>query len=90
MFDGVEVRALRRPVKFFHTDLNQPFLYGPCFLHRVIVMLKQERAFPKCCPKVESIELSRISLYAVALKCLFTGTKGPSPNHEKLHTNVTA
>ena len=42
MFDGVEVRALCRPVKLFHIDLNEPLLYGPCF-----VMLKQERAFPK-------------------------------------------
>ena len=30
VFSGVEVRALCRPVKFFHTDLNKPFLYGPC------------------------------------------------------------
>ena len=27
VFDGVEVRALCRPVKFFHTDLNKPVLY---------------------------------------------------------------
>jgi hypothetical protein len=43
-------------------------------------MLKQERDFPKL---VESTELSRMSLYAVALRFRFTGTKGPSPNHEK-------
>jgi hypothetical protein len=29
VFDGVEVRGLCRPVKFFHTDLNKLFLYGP-------------------------------------------------------------
>ena len=46
VFDGVEVRALCRPVKFFHTDLNKPFLYGPR-----IVLLKQERAFPKLLPQ---------------------------------------
>ena len=33
VFDGVEVRALCRPVKLFHTDLNKPFLYGPHFVH---------------------------------------------------------
>ncbi|CDQ67465.1 unnamed protein product [Oncorhynchus mykiss] len=33
-FDGVEVRALCRPVKFFHTDLNKPFLYGPRIVQR--------------------------------------------------------
>ena len=26
---GVEVRALCRPVKFFHTDLDKRILYGP-------------------------------------------------------------
>ena len=45
VFDGVEFRVLCRPVKFFHTDLNKPLLYGPHFVHRGIVMLKQERAF---------------------------------------------
>jgi hypothetical protein len=40
VFDGVEVRALCRPVKFFHTNLNQSFLYG--FV---------ERAFPKLLPQ---------------------------------------
>ena len=39
--------ALCRPVKFFHTDLDKPFLYGPRFVHGGIVMLKQERAFPQ-------------------------------------------
>ena len=46
--------GLCRPVKFFHTDLNKPFLYGPCFVHEGIVMLKQERAFPKLLPKLEA------------------------------------
>ena len=51
VFDGDEVRALCRPVKVFHTDLDKTFLYGPCFVHVGIVMLKQERAFPKLLPK---------------------------------------
>ena len=46
VFDGVEVRALCRQVKFFHHDLDKPFLYRPRFVHRGTVMLKQERAFP--------------------------------------------
>ena len=33
VFDGVVVRTLCRPVKFFHTDLDKPFLYGPRFVH---------------------------------------------------------
>ena len=33
VFNGVDVRALCRPVKFFHTDLDKPFLYGPHFEH---------------------------------------------------------
>jgi hypothetical protein len=51
MFDGVETRALCRPVKFFHTDLDKPFLYRPRFVHRGIVILKQEKAFPKLFPQ---------------------------------------
>jgi hypothetical protein len=47
VFDGVEVMARCRPVKFFHTDLNKQFLYVPHIVHGGIVMLKQERAFPK-------------------------------------------
>ena len=47
VFDVVEVRVLCRPVKFFHTDLDKAFLYGTRFVHRGIVMLSQERAFPK-------------------------------------------
>uniref|UniRef100_A0AAZ3RBK8 Potassium voltage-gated channel subfamily A member 3 n=1 Tax=Oncorhynchus tshawytscha TaxID=74940 RepID=A0AAZ3RBK8_ONCTS len=49
--NGVEDRALCRPVKFFHTDQDKPFPYGPCFVHRGIVMLKQERPFPKLLPQ---------------------------------------
>jgi hypothetical protein len=33
VFDWVEVRALYRSVKFFHTNLDKPFLYGPRFVH---------------------------------------------------------
>jgi hypothetical protein len=51
VFDGVEVGALCRPVKFFHTDLNKLFLFGPHFVHGGIVMLKQESAFPKLLPQ---------------------------------------
>ena len=59
VFDGVEIRALCRPVKFYHTDLDKPFLYGPRFVHGIVI-LKQERAFPNCCYKVVSTELSRM------------------------------
>ena len=51
VFDEVEVRALYRPVKVFHTDLDKPFLYATRFVHGGIVMLKQERAFPKLLPQ---------------------------------------
>ena len=47
VFDGVEVRAQCMPVKFFHTNLDKPLPFGPFFVQRDIVMLKQERAFPK-------------------------------------------
>lgn len=42
MLNGVEVKALCRPVKFFHS--NWEFLYGAGFVHVVILTLKQERA----------------------------------------------
>jgi hypothetical protein len=44
------LRVECRPVKFFHTNLNKPFLYGPFFVLRGIVILKQEKAFPKLLP----------------------------------------
>jgi hypothetical protein len=54
VFDGVEVRALYRPVKFFHTNLEKPFLYDLALCTGGIVMLKQEKAFPKLLPKLEA------------------------------------
>ena len=48
---GAEIRAVCRPVKFFPTDLDKPFLYGPCFVHGGIVMLKQVGAFRKLLPQ---------------------------------------
>jgi hypothetical protein len=79
VLDGVEVRDLCRPVKFFHTNLDKPFLYEPRFVHRGIVMLNRKGPSPNCCHKVGSTELSRMSLYAVVLRFPFTGTKGPEP-----------
>jgi hypothetical protein len=35
--NGVEVRALCRSVKFFHTNLDKPFIFGPRFVHGGIV-----------------------------------------------------
>ena len=65
-------------VKFFHNDLGKSFLYGSHFVHG-----SRKGPSPNCCHKVGSTELSRMSLHAVALRFPFTGTKGPSPNHEK-------
>ena len=53
---------------FFHTDLNKPFLYGP------------GKGLHKLLPQSWNY---RMSLYVVALRFPFTGTKGPNPNHEK-------
>jgi hypothetical protein len=47
VLDGVEVRALCRAVKFFHTVLNKPFQYGPRFVHRGIVMLSLGNGLPQ-------------------------------------------
>ena len=51
VFDGVEVRALCMPGKFLHTDLDKMFLYGPHLVHEGIVIMKQERSFPKLLPQ---------------------------------------
>ena len=51
VFDGVEVRALCGPVMYFLTGFDKQFLDGPRFVHGGIVMLKQERAFPKLLPQ---------------------------------------
>ena len=37
--------------KFLHTDLDKLFLSGPRFVHGDIVMLKQEKTFPKLLPR---------------------------------------
>ncbi|KAK3536251.1 hypothetical protein QTP86_000154 [Hemibagrus guttatus] len=47
VFYRVEVRTLCRPVKFLHTKLTHPCLYGPCFVHWCAVMLEQEGVIPK-------------------------------------------
>lgn len=39
--DGVEVRAVCSPNKFFHTKLGKPYLYISTFL--LFFMLKKER-----------------------------------------------
>jgi hypothetical protein len=77
VFDGVEFRVLCRPVKFFHTDLDKPFLYGPHFELEGIVMLKQEL------PQTVATNLDQriIQNVIVALRFPFNGSKGP--NHEK-------
>ena len=54
VIDVVEVRALCKPVKFFHTDLDKPFLYGPQFVHGGIVMLKQEKLPQTVATKLEA------------------------------------
>uniref|UniRef100_UPI0035901350 leukocyte tyrosine kinase receptor n=1 Tax=Myxine glutinosa TaxID=7769 RepID=UPI0035901350 len=65
VFDGVEVRALCRLVKFFHTDLNKPFLHGPALCTWAFVMLKQERAFPKLFPQTPDHDSSSTKLYSL-------------------------
>ena len=85
VFDGIEARALCRPVKFFHADLDKPFLYRSCFVHRGIV---RKGPSPNCYHKFGSTESSRMSLYAVVLRFPFTGTKGPIPNHEKYSQTI--
>lgn len=74
---GIQVLFLFffRLVKFFHNRLNKPILYGPSFVHIVILfMLEQNGPF-------RSTQFSRMSLYAIALIFVFTGIKTPSQTH---------
>jgi hypothetical protein len=80
VFDGVKVRALCRPVKVFHTDLDKSFLYGPRFVHDS-VRLKQERAFPKLLPQSWNHRI--VQNIIVCYRFPFTETIGPSWKHEK-------
>ena len=81
-FDGVEVRALCRPFKFFHTVRQTISVWtslcapGPC--HAETVM-----GLPQTVATKLEVQNRLVSLYAVALIFPYTGTKGPSPNHEK-------
>lgn len=40
VLDGVKVRALCGPVKFFHDTLIKPYLYSPFFVSQDTVMLR--------------------------------------------------
>uniref|UniRef100_A0A667XDP1 Niban apoptosis regulator 2b n=1 Tax=Myripristis murdjan TaxID=586833 RepID=A0A667XDP1_9TELE len=51
VFYRVQVRTLCRPVKFIHTRLCHPCLYGPCFVHWCTVMLEEEGARSKLFPQ---------------------------------------
>ncbi|KAK7167108.1 hypothetical protein R3I94_001490 [Phoxinus phoxinus] len=70
VFDGVEVSALRRLVKFLHTKLIQLCLYGPCFVYWGTAMHAGiETGFPQTAPtKWGTQELSKMSWYAEALR----------------------
>jgi hypothetical protein len=79
VFDGVEIRALSSsstPIstKHFCTDLTLCMGTLSCW--------NRKGPSPNFFHKVGSTESSRM-LYAVALRFPLTGTKGPSPNHEK-------
>jgi hypothetical protein len=51
VFDVVEVRALCRTVKLFHTNLDTTISVWTLVVHGGIVMLKQEKGFPKLLPQ---------------------------------------
>ncbi len=76
MLDGVEVRALCRPVKFFHIKLNKTFLLKPGFVNRGTVILKQERVLPKLSPQLaqsmKTSEKQTKSTQTYADKCPYT------------------
>ena len=65
------------PISTNHFGMNHALCTG------ALSCLNRKGPSPNCCHKVGRTESSRMSLYAVALRFPFTGTKGPSPNNEK-------
>jgi hypothetical protein len=63
----------------FHSA-TRALMHGPRFVHRGIVMLNQERAFPKLLQQRWKHRIVQ-NVIAVELRFPFTGTKGPSSNH---------
>ena len=74
VFYQAEVRTLCRPVKFFHTKLAHPRLYGPALCTGVQSCWNRKGPSPNCSHKVGSMELSKMSWYAEAFRVPFTGT----------------
>jgi hypothetical protein len=86
VFDGVEVRALCRPVKFLHTDLNKPFLYGHRFVHGGDYAETGKGLPQTVATKLEAQNCLECHFNAVVIIFAWTGIKGLSPNHEKLYS----
>jgi hypothetical protein len=49
----VEVRALCRPIKLFHTDLDKQFLSGPRFVHGPLSCWNRKGSSPTVATKLE-------------------------------------
>jgi hypothetical protein len=47
VFDGFDVRALGRPVKFIHIDLDKPFRYGLRFVHNGFLLTETGEGLPQ-------------------------------------------
>lgn len=75
VFNGVEVRALCRPIEFIYTKLISSCLYGTLVVSRGTTMLESQRVFPNCQHKVGSTQLAKMMLYPVALGRLWNGTR---------------
>lgn len=71
-FDGIEIKALYVPVKFFHIKLLQPMS-----LWTLLCPVGHSHAGIKKGPPTGSIALSKMSCYAAVLGFPFTGSKGP-------------
>ena len=75
--------GLCRPVKLFPTDLDKPFFIWTSLCARGHCHVETGKALPQTVTTKLEAQLSRMSLYAVALRFPFAGTKGPRPNHGK-------
>jgi hypothetical protein len=84
VFDGVEVGTLCRKSCPSTSISTNHFCMDLTLCKGALLRWNRKGPSPNCCHKVGSIELPRMSLYAVALRFPFTGTKG----HSRIMKNI--
>lgn len=78
VLDGVKARALCSPVRFFHSKLRMPFLYGPWLVHGALSCRNRAGPSPNCCHKLgipillDVSRVRRVCCYSIVASLLRT------------------